>query len=112
MGLGFIAVAIRGGDAIAPNTAWFSVSLLLVTGAYYVVSWVRGGQTLGMRAWRLHVVPNHGSKLSVRNAVLRFAAMLISIVCAGVGVVWALVERDRRMWHDLASHSQIGFREP
>src|SRR5690606_20286708 len=36
------------------------LSCWLVTGAYATVSWRRGGQTLGMRPWRIRVVAIDG----------------------------------------------------
>lgn len=43
------------------------------TGAYFVLSWSRGGQTLGMRPWRLRVVANDGRLAGWRALATRYA---------------------------------------
>ena len=77
--------------------------VLLVTAAYFVVSWVRGGQTVGMRPWRLRVVRADGAPIDVAHALLRFAVALVSLSACGLGFLWCLFDRDRRAWHDIAA---------
>lgn len=77
--------------------------LVVLTLAYFVVSWRRGGQTIGMRPWRLRVVRADGSALRLSDALLRFAVALVSAAVAGLGFWWALVDPQRRTWHDLAA---------
>lgn len=83
------------------------LALLAVTAAYFVVSWARGGQTIGMRAWRLRVVAADGGPLPWSQALLRFAVALPSLLAFGLGFWWCLVDRDRRGWHDLAARSRL-----
>ncbi|MBX3701157.1 MAG: RDD family protein [Dokdonella sp.] len=83
-------------------------ALLAVTAAYFVVSWARGGQTIGMRAWRIRVVAADGTGLTWSRALLRFAAALLSLAAAGLGFAWCLIDRERRAWHDLAAGSRLG----
>ena len=53
-------------------------SLLLATGlGFFVWFWTRGGQTLGMRAWRLQVRRNDGALLRIPVAVVRGMALLL-----------------------------------
>ncbi|MGN6521378.1 MAG: RDD family protein [Dokdonella sp.] len=83
------------------------VALLAVTAGYFVLSWVRGGQTIGMRAWRLRVVSADGAPLRWPRALLRFALALVSLLAFGLGFFWCLFERERRGWHDLGSRSAV-----
>jgi uncharacterized RDD family membrane protein YckC len=95
-------------DPAHPTIAWrfgLRVALLAVTGAYFVVSWSRGGQTIGMRAWRLRVVGADGRALTWTHALLRFVAACVSLVALGTGFMWCLVDREKRGWHDLAARS-------
>ena len=46
-----VFLATRRG--IAPGTLWYQAYLLAVAFAYYGISWRLGGQTIGMKAWRL-----------------------------------------------------------
>lgn len=77
--------------------------VLLVTAAYFVVSWVRGGQTVGMRPWRLRVVRADGAPVDAAHALLRFAVAIASLGACGLGLLWCLVDRDRRAWHDIVA---------
>jgi len=77
--------------------------VLLVTATYFIVSWLRGGQTVGMRPWRLRIVRTDGSPVKLAQAALRFAVALVSVAALGLGFLWCLVDRDRRAWHDIAA---------
>jgi len=108
---GLCLLAVSGHvDLAHPPLAWrvtLRLALLAVTAAYFVVSWSRGGQTIGMRAWRLRVVDARGDSLTWLRASARFAASLLSLLAVGVGFAWCLFEPDRRGWHDLLAGSRV-----
>ena len=79
----------------------------IVTGLYAVLSWRRGGQTLGMRPWRLRVVANDGTRPALRALWLRYAVATLSLAAGGLGFLWSLLDRERRTWHDLASNTRL-----
>lgn len=85
--------------------------LWLVTAFYAVASWRRGGQTLGMRPWRLRVVARDGGQPMVRSLLLRYAVGNVSLLLAGLGFWWAWLDRDGLTWHDRASGTRMR-REP
>jgi uncharacterized RDD family membrane protein YckC len=78
-----------------------------VTGAYAVISWRRGGQTLGMRPWRLQVVAADGGAPSWRALCVRYAAATFSLLLAGLGFWWAWVDRKRLTLHDRVSGTRM-----
>lgn len=82
-----------------------------ITGVYAVVSWRHGGQTLGMRPWRLRVRTLDGGRASIRALWLRYAVATASLFAGGLGFWWAFVDRDRLTWHDRASGTRV-LREP
>jgi uncharacterized RDD family membrane protein YckC len=101
-----LVLLLRGGQPVPPGSlaAWGELLLLWsITGAYAVVSWRRGGQTLGMRPWRLKVVAADGSAAATRALLLRYAVATLSLAAFGLGFLWSLIDRDRRTWHDLAA---------
>ncbi len=72
-----VAVAIVGGAAFKAHNPlvgnpFFSTYLLLVCFFFYGGFWIHGGQTLGMRAWRLRVRRCDGQGISWWQALLRF----------------------------------------
>ena len=81
--------------------------LWLLTGAYAVISWRRGGQTIGMRPWRLKVVGTDGLPASWRALCLRYAVASVSMLALGLGLLWCLIDRQRRGWHDLAAGTRL-----
>lgn len=80
---------------------------LALSAAYFVVSWTRGGQTIGMRAWKLRVVDASGAPLRWPQAVLRFVTALVSIAALGAGFWWALFDPQRRAWHDITARTRV-----
>ncbi len=95
-------------DVAHPSLAYRSslqTALLAVSAGYFVLSWTRGGQTLGMRAWRIRVVAAEGGALPWPRALLRFVVALLSLSTLGLGFFWCLVDRERRSWHDIAARA-------
>jgi uncharacterized RDD family membrane protein YckC len=111
----FLAIALllpfTGGEALPADRPWlhlaFQVYLLAVCLAFFAWFWVHGGQTLGMRAWRLRVLTLDGRPLAWRAAVLRFFAAGLSWLPAGLGFLWVLVDHDRLAWHDRLSGTAL-----
>jgi uncharacterized RDD family membrane protein YckC len=79
----------------------------LLTCVYAVVSWRRGGRTLGMRPWRLHVVAADGTPAEVPALLRRYAMGTVSLLFAGMGFWWAWFDRDHLTWHDRASGTRM-----
>lgn len=79
----------------------------IVTGLYATVSWHRGGQTLGMRPWRLRLVSRDGGVPSRGAVWRRYAVGTVSLLAGGLGFWWAWLDRDRLAWHDRASGTRL-----
>jgi uncharacterized RDD family membrane protein YckC len=86
------------------ETGWlhrlFQLYLLGVLFAYFSAFWLRSGQTLAMKTWRIRLVNPDGARLTLRQAALRFLVALLGLLLAGVGFWWALFDRDRQFLHD------------
>ena len=74
--------------------------VLAVAGAYFVWFWTHGGQTLPMKTWRLKVVRADGGAVTPWRALHRYALAALGLFAAGLGFLWALVDRDRQFLHD------------
>lgn len=100
------ALTLRGNVPLAPLSPgqWgLFAACWFVAGVYFVWSWRRGGQTLGMRPWRLRILTHEGGAPSLRALWTRYAIATLSLLAGGLGFLWSLFERERRSWHDLAS---------
>ncbi len=105
--VGFVVVVARAGEAVPAGAWWFQLLVLGVTAIFYAGFWSRGGQTLGMRSWRLQVVMANGAPPTFAISLLRFAGALLSVAALGLGLLWMLVDRERRGWHDLLSGTRV-----
>ena len=76
------------------------IVLWSLVGLYFVLSWHRGGQTMGMRPWRLQVLASDGRPAGLKALWLRY---LVATATVGLGQLWCLVDADRRSLADLAS---------
>lgn len=79
----------------------------LIAGAYAVASWSRGGQTLGMRPWRLRVVGTDGLAATPKQLIVRYLVGNLSLLLGGLGFWWAWFDRDCLAWHDRASGTRV-----
>lgn len=79
----------------------------IATGLYATASWAGGGQTLGMRPWRIRVVSRDGGEPTRGALWCRYAVGTASLLAAGLGFWWAWIDRDRLTWHDRASGTRL-----
>ena len=94
---------INGGQTVERSPLLGTLEWLTIwalAGAYFVLSWRRGGMTLGMRPWRLRVLAADGRPAGVRALWLRYA---VASVTPGLCWRWCLVDAERRGLHDLAA---------
>ncbi len=97
-------VIIPTGQEIEPGAAIFQLYLLAVAWIYLALCWRLGGQTLGMKAWRIRIVGNE-CPISWGATLIRFVVALASLLCFGLGLLWALLHPRSATWHDLASNT-------
>jgi len=116
--LAFTVGYTLAGHAPRQNIAPFSALQIelwivcwLLTGAYATISWRRGGQTLGMRPWRLRATAQDGGRPGWRALWVRYAVATLSLALGGLGFWWAWIDRERLTWHDRASGTRLA-REP
>jgi uncharacterized RDD family membrane protein YckC len=102
--------AARGGRPFDAQSLWFRVMLLTACWAYFAWSWTSGGQTVGMRAWRLVLTRRDGSPVDLGQATVRYLAGWLSMLAAGLGFLWSLVDRDRLAWHDRLSKTTLALK--
>lgn len=129
--VGYVCQRITGGQLIVTagqvETAWWYQPLQgLVLAAYFIASWLRGGQTLGMRPWRLRLARIDGGPVRFPQAVLRLlagaapllllelarvfgtAASLWAVLIAWtIWFAWALTNPRRRALHDVLAGTEL-----
>jgi uncharacterized RDD family membrane protein YckC len=79
--------------------AELQVFILVVLAGYFLWCWLRGGQTLAMRAWKIRLV-----EVTPGKAIARF---LIAAALLPFSILWALVDRDRQFLHDRLAGTRL-----
>ncbi|MCB1843066.1 MAG: RDD family protein [Halioglobus sp.] len=82
---------------------------LVITSVYgfFILFWLKQGQTLGMQAWRIKLVGSDGQAPAFGQALLRCLGATLSAACLGLGYLWCLVDPQKRTWHDRLSRTQL-----
>lgn len=101
-----IGVVVQGGEALGTGSRLFQGSLLGIALVFNVWFWTHGGQTLGMRAWRLQLRKEGGGTVSVARASWRFVIAVLAWSACGLGVLWALLHPENKTWQDLLSGTE------
>jgi uncharacterized RDD family membrane protein YckC len=81
--------------------------VLFIVGAYLVGFWTRDGQTLAMKTWRIRLVRDDGGPVGVGRAVHRYFLAILGTAAAGIGFLYAFVDRDRQFLHDRLAGTAI-----
>jgi uncharacterized RDD family membrane protein YckC len=102
-----VIVGVRGGTPVPAGALAYQLLLLATAALFFITSWLRGGQTLGMRAWRLRVEKSSGAPVDLRTAAVRFAGGLLSVATAGIGLAWLWIDRDALTWHDRLARTRV-----
>ncbi len=95
----------RSGEEVSAGTIWFQCLLAAEVFLYFTYSWKSGGQTLGMRAWKIAIVDHR--EMTWGTASLRFLTGLLSTALLGLGLWAKLWRQDKRSWMDQVSGTQV-----
>lgn len=100
----FVASLVSVLSVVDLHVPWqmflFRLYLLGVLFAYFSAFWLRSGQTLAMKTWRIRLVNQNGAPLTLKQAAQRFILAFLGLLLGGLGFWWALFDRDRQFLHD------------
>ena len=105
----FIIVALNNGTAIGPGNPFFIAYLFIVSFIFYGWFWTHGGQTLGMRSWKVTLYSQTGRVISWQQAMLRFAISIIAWLALGIGIWWQYCGKNNQSWPDQASGTYLHY---
>lgn len=80
--------------------------LAAVLAAYFLWSWLRGGQTLPMKAWHIRLVMPGRASVPPGRALMRFV-LAVMLVPTGISLLWALFDRDGQFLHDRIAGTRL-----
>jgi uncharacterized RDD family membrane protein YckC len=85
--------------------------VFIVLGAYFIWYWSHGGQTLAMQTWKIQLTTATGTQPSMVQLLVRYALTWPSLVYFGVGLLWAIFDRDRQFLHDRLAGTRLVFKQ-
>ena len=103
-----LAFYLYQGGSLLPgkHAAPFLIAALATIPAIYKLIWAAAGRdTLGMQMAGLRLVDFDGNPPSQERRYQRVSGSVISLLAAGIGLVWALVDEDSLTWHDHMSNT-------
>ncbi len=74
---------------------------------YMTLSYVLGNGTPGMRYAGLSLCTFDGQSPTREQRCVRLVALLLSVLPAGLGVLWAIFDEDHLSWHDRLSATYL-----
>jgi uncharacterized RDD family membrane protein YckC len=89
-----------------------SFIFILIPAVFFIGFWLWGGQTLGMRSWRIRLVTDSGRTLDGPAAFRRLLGAMLSLLPCGLGFIWILFDPERLAWHDRLSRTRLVMVEP
>jgi len=136
--LTFALLPLTAGEAILTSThgligRLYHAMQLLLTFGYFGICWTHGGQTLGMRAWRIRIETVDGRPPSWADVIVRFTigatllllaviglwqlrtpgwnladlAALLLLLPAPINLAWVLLDREGRSLQDRAGQLRL-----
>ncbi len=105
-----IANALNHGIAIEPGNVFYPLYvliILLLSYLYFAWFWINGGQSLGMKTWRIKLQNDEGKNIDWKIAAIRFFSAMVSWGVIGLGFLWSFFDKKNRCWHDLISKTVI-----
>ncbi len=105
-----IALPLNNGEAFHSGQYVYPGYLLVISFTYFGWFWTHGGQTPGMKAWKLKLISSNYpsvSNISWKLAAIRFIAAVLSWIILGVGFAAILFSKQKLAWHDRLSSSSI-----
>jgi len=104
----FIRILGHPPDTTLQHTV-FQLILFMVAYVFFCWFWTHGGQTIGMRAWKIKLMPQPGKTISWPTAGRRFFLAILSWLPLALGYVWILIGRKNLSWHDRLSKTYLVY---
>jgi len=103
MVVGACFVALNDGEAV--RGAVFESTRFMATFIFFTSFWLKGGQTLGMRAWKLKAISESGLPMNLWQCTFRFFAAILSLVFFW-GYFWLLYSDKKQTMHEQFSQTK------
>ena len=99
-----VVIIINNKQAITSSLFFYLLTLPLIY-TYFSMSWIRGKQTLGMRAWKFEIIQKDGSNVTKKQSLIRFLLAIISLL--GIGFIFQFFNHHKLPLHDYYSKTYL-----
>ena len=99
-----VVIIINNKQAITSSLFFYLLTLPLIY-AYFSMSWIRGKQTLGMRAWKFEIIQKDGSHVTHKQSLIRILLAIFSLL--GIGFIFQLFNQQKLPLHDYYSKTYL-----
>jgi uncharacterized RDD family membrane protein YckC len=106
-----IILPFNKGEAFTSTQFFFPLYLISISFLFYGWFWTHGGQTLGMKTWKIRVQTFDQQPITWGHAFKRFVLAIISWGFIGLGFFWMLIDKKNHTWHDRFSKTALFFEE-
>lgn len=101
---GLVSSLVAQGEA----PPWLTQLLLVFSvGGYFWWSWHKGGQTAGMRAWRLRLVSCNGEPPTPWSALKRLIVCVLTLAPTGITLLTAWLSPTKQTIYDFLSQTRV-----
>jgi uncharacterized RDD family membrane protein YckC len=106
----FLGLIVLTNGSLSDRSTLLGAGILVVllTGFYLFLTQSLSGKTFGMMLTNTRVIDAAtGKRLSVQRAMVRSLFYPIALAPAGIGILWAAIDRRHRCWQDLLSGTVV-----
>jgi uncharacterized RDD family membrane protein YckC len=96
----WLFISAFGSATVGYKRYTLQLVLWVFTGAYFVWCWCRSGQTLAAQTWKIKLVNQQNSTLTLKKAIFRYALASACLLACGLGYFWALIDKNGLFLHD------------
>ena len=106
-----VSTLVLGNQAVEfrPNARglWVQAGWLITLLGFYCYFWLRIGQTVAMKAWRLKLIKDGNQPLTIGICIVRCILGMLSLALCGLGYFWIWVDKDKKALHDRLTRTSV-----
>ena len=85
----------------------YIIYIYFIAFIFFAWNWTHGGQTLGLKTWKIKLIADSGKNVTWKQSFLRYIGSLICWLSCGIGFLWCYTNKDRLAWNDIISKTRL-----
>ncbi len=100
-------LSIRLGNTLDSNNPLFILYVFGILFLYTGWFWVKGGQSLGMRAWKIKLETLDGKNVTWSRALIRWLLALLTCASFAIGFLWMIFDPKKQTLYDRLTKTRV-----